>query len=47
VLIERWYRPLFTAAIRPLSIAELDSAVSPDAVRGGRYPDRMMTLINR
>ncbi len=28
-------------------IAELDSAISPDAVHGGRYPDRMMALVNR
>jgi aryl-alcohol dehydrogenase-like predicted oxidoreductase len=27
-------------------VRELDEAVSPDAVRGGRYPEQMMALLN-
>jgi aryl-alcohol dehydrogenase-like predicted oxidoreductase len=26
-------------------IAELDDAISPEAVRGSRYPEQMMTLL--
>jgi aryl-alcohol dehydrogenase-like predicted oxidoreductase len=33
-------------ALSAEEIAELDDAVSPEAVRGNRYPDEMMALLN-
>jgi aryl-alcohol dehydrogenase-like predicted oxidoreductase len=33
-------------ALSAQEIAQLDEAVSPDAVRGNRYPDEMMALLN-
>jgi aryl-alcohol dehydrogenase-like predicted oxidoreductase len=33
--------------LSPAEVAELDAAVSPDAVRGSRYPEEVMGLINR
>jgi aryl-alcohol dehydrogenase-like predicted oxidoreductase len=33
--------------LSPADVAELDDAISPEAVRGNRYADEMMALLNR
>jgi aryl-alcohol dehydrogenase-like predicted oxidoreductase len=35
-----------TIELSPAEVAALDEAVPPDAVRGSRYPDEMMALLN-
>ena len=32
--------------LSPSDVAELDAAISPDAVRGSRYPEQMMSMLN-